>query len=40
VQLVDAPVALFTTVTTVPKGSVGLAHVPDAAAEYHVASPT
>jgi hypothetical protein len=31
---------LFTTVTTVPKGSVGLAHVPDGAAEYQVASPT
>ena len=40
VQLVDVPVALFTTVSTVPKASVGLAHVPDAAAEYHVASPT
>ena len=40
VQLVEAPVALFTTVSTVPKASVGLAHLPDAAAEYHVASPT
>ena len=40
VQLVEAPVALFTTVSTVPKASVGLAHIPDAAAEYHVASPT
>ena len=36
---VDAPVALFTTVSTVPNGSVGLAHIPGGAAEYHVASP-
>jgi len=30
----------LTTVTTVPKGSVGLAHIPDGASAYHVASPT
>jgi hypothetical protein len=32
-------VAALTTVSTVPKGNVGLAHMPDGAAEYHVASP-
>jgi hypothetical protein len=36
---VEAPVALFTTVSTVPNGSVGLAQYPAGAAEYHVASP-
>ena len=40
VQTVDAPVALLTTVSTVPNGSVGLAHIPEGASEYHVASPT
>jgi len=39
VQTVDAPVALLTTVSTVPKGKVGLAHIPDGASEYQVASP-
>jgi hypothetical protein len=40
VQVVDAPVALLVTVSAVPNGSVGLAHMPGAAPEYHVASPT
>jgi hypothetical protein len=40
VHTVDAPVALFTTVSTVPNGNVGLAHMPAGAAAYHVASPT
>jgi hypothetical protein len=40
VHCVDAPVPLSVTVRTVPKGSVGLAHMPGAASEYHVASPT
>jgi hypothetical protein len=40
VQTVDAPVASLTTVSTVPNGSVGLAHIPGAASEYHVASPS
>ncbi|HEY1733810.1 MAG TPA: hypothetical protein VGG23_05135 [Acidimicrobiales bacterium] len=31
---------MFTTVSTVPKGNVGLAHLPAGASEYHVASPT
>ncbi len=39
-HVVDAPVALFVTVSTVPKGSVGLAQYPAGASEYHVASPT
>jgi len=39
VQTVDKPVALLTTVSTVPKGKVGLAHIPDGASEYQVASP-
>jgi hypothetical protein len=39
VQTVDAPVALFTTVSTVPNASVGLAQYPAGAAAYHVASP-
>ncbi len=40
VQTVDAPVASLTTVSTVPNGSVGLAHIPDGASAYHVASPS
>jgi hypothetical protein len=40
VHVVVAPVALLVTVSTVPNGSVGLAHIPGAAPEYHVASPT
>lgn len=32
--------ALLTTVINVPKGSVGLAHIPDGASAYQVASPT
>jgi hypothetical protein len=40
VHCVEAPVALFVTVRTVPKANVGLAHVPAGASEYHVASPT
>ena len=40
VQCVEAPVASSVTVSTVPKGNVGLAHMPGAASEYHVASPT
>jgi hypothetical protein len=39
VHCVEAPVPLLVTVSTVPKGSVGLAHIPGAASEYHVASP-
>ena len=39
-QTVDAPVALLTTVSSVPNGSVGLAHIPEGASEYHVASPS
>jgi hypothetical protein len=39
VHSVEAPVALFTTVSTVPNGSVGLAQYPAGAAAYHVASP-
>ena len=39
-HVVDAPVALLTTVISVPKGSVGLAHIPDGASAYQVASPT
>lgn len=37
---VVAPVALLTTVSTVPNGNVGLAQYPAGAAAYHVASPT
>jgi hypothetical protein len=40
VHSVDAPVAVLTTVSAVPNGSVGLAQSPVGAAEYHVASPT
>jgi hypothetical protein len=40
VHVVDAPVASLVTVSTVPNGRVGLAHMPGAAPEYHVASPT
>ncbi len=39
-QTVDAPVALLTTVRTVPNGKVGLAQYPAGAAAYHVAWPT
>jgi hypothetical protein len=39
VHTVDAPVALLITVSTVPKGKLGLAHIPDGASEYQVASP-
>jgi hypothetical protein len=39
VHVVLAPVAAFVTVSTVPKGSVGLAHMPAGAAAYHVAWP-
>jgi hypothetical protein len=39
VQVVRAPVTMFVTVKTVPKGSVGLAHIPGGAAAYHVACP-
>jgi hypothetical protein len=39
VHVVLAPVETFVTVTTVPKGSVGLAHLPGGAAAYHVAWP-
>ena len=39
-HVVDVPVALLTTVISVPKGSVGLAHIPDGASAYQVASPT
>jgi hypothetical protein len=38
--VVDAPVEVLTTVISVPKGSVGLAHIPAGASEYHVASPS
>jgi hypothetical protein len=37
--VVLAPVAVFVTVTTVPKGSVGLAQRPGGASAYHVAWP-
>ncbi len=40
VHVVDASVASLVTVSTVPNGSDGLAHMPAGAAEYHVASPT
>jgi len=36
---VDAPVASFVTVSSVPNGSVGLAQYPDGASEYQVAWP-
>jgi hypothetical protein len=39
VHVVRAPLATFVTVKTVPKGSVGLAHLPGGAAAYHVACP-
>jgi hypothetical protein len=39
VHVVLAPVATFVTVKTVPKGRVGLAHLPGGAAPYHVACP-
>jgi hypothetical protein len=39
VHVVLAPVETFVTVTTVPKGSAGLAHLPGGAAAYHVAWP-
>jgi hypothetical protein len=39
VHCVAAPVASLVTVSTVPKGRVGLAHVPSAASGYQVASP-
>ncbi len=39
VQVVLAPVTTLVTVNTVPNGSVGLAHFPGGAAEYHVACP-
>jgi hypothetical protein len=39
VHVVVAPVATFVTVRTVPKGRVGLAHIPGGAAPYHVACP-
>jgi hypothetical protein len=39
VHVVLAPLATLVTVKTVPKGSVGLAHLPGGAAAYHVASP-
>jgi hypothetical protein len=39
VHVVVAPVAMLVTVKTVPKGSVGLAHLPGGAAAYHVAWP-
>ena len=38
-HVVCAPVDAFVTVTTVPKGNVGLAHLPGGAAAYHVAWP-
>ncbi len=38
-HVVLAPVTTFVTVNTVPNGSVGLAHFPGGAAEYHVACP-
>jgi hypothetical protein len=38
-HVVVAPVALFVTCNVVPKGSVGLAQVPDGASAYHVAPP-
>jgi hypothetical protein len=39
VHVVLAPVAAFVTVNTVPKGRVGLAHIPGGAAPYQVACP-
>jgi hypothetical protein len=39
VQEVLAPVASLVTLSTVPKGKVGLAHMPAGASEYQVASP-
>src|SRR5207302_8779897 len=38
VQVVEAPVVTFVTLTTVPNGRLRWAHVPDGAL-YHVASP-
>jgi hypothetical protein len=38
-HVVLAPVAVSVTVTTVPKGSVGLAQRPGGASAYHVACP-
>jgi hypothetical protein len=39
VHVVLAPVATLVTVSTVPNGRVGLAHIPAGAAAYHVAWP-
>jgi hypothetical protein len=39
VHVVLAPVAEFVTVSTVPNGRVGLAHIPAGASAYHVAWP-
>jgi hypothetical protein len=39
VHVVLAPVATVVTVSTVPNGSVGLAHIPGGASAYHVACP-
>jgi hypothetical protein len=39
VHVVLAPVAAFVTLSTVPNGSVGLAHIPAGAAAYLVAWP-
>ena len=39
VHCVAAPVAVLVTVSSVPKGKVGLAHMPSRASGYHVASP-